>query len=171
MARQPKDLPLTNAEIEAPITAKNFYRRGLHFIRITKPGMDLTTIRPGSEHWNLWREYFERHLQWVPQVMRRLIDRAANAPLWMTVPCDYPEQFDATFRHDPKWRPSVPPYTMSEREFHDTMQGLISRYGKTWGIKDMAAAIRRRPAYVSLTDDDLRKAYPPKQTAIMTEER
>lgn len=133
--------------------------------------MELPTIKPGSPQWDAWREYFQRHLGWTPEVMRRIIERAANAPLAMTVPTEYPEHFDMSFRCDPRWK-AKPIREISSREMHENAQELQSRFGKNWGIKDLNKAIYRRPAWKALpgtrwdearsktpTDDELRSHY------------
>lgn len=164
MAKATKQ-PLTDAELKAPITKANFYRRAEHFIRTTFPGAPLPTISPGSQEWDEWREYFERHLGWVPVAMRKIIDRAPDAPLVMTVPTQFPQQFDMTFRADPQWKPP-PIVQISPRSLHERLEELHRRYGPQWGIKDMGA-LRRRPQqpWQSPSDDELRARYAPRQAA------
>jgi hypothetical protein len=101
------DRPLTEMELTEPITSKNFFRRALHFIETTRgKSPKLPVIRPGTEAWDVWREYFERHLHWTPFVMRKLIDDVPDKPVeGMTVPTDFPQTFDASFREMDGWKP------------------------------------------------------------------
>jgi hypothetical protein len=58
------------------------------------------------EGWDEWRDYFEHHLDWVPFVMQQIIDDAPDKPAFMTVPTDFPQTFDPTYRpreEDPFW--------------------------------------------------------------------
>lgn len=162
------DTPLTEAELKAPIrTTMLFFRRAKHFSKINNPGGAWPTIAPPqgleapSTAWIEWREYFERHVGQVPQVMRKMIDRSIDATSVMTVPTQFPVQFDQSFRHDPQWKPA-PPRLVTPRELRASLEQLRARYGPTWGIKAVNPVGPKKPPYRSLTDDDLRTLYPPK---------
>jgi hypothetical protein len=158
MIREP--LPLTEAELKGPITKATYFRRALHFHRTVLGGRDSPVIRLGSDEFDTWHEYFERHLGWVPVVFQMMVDRKDAAPLGFGVPTQWPQSFDPTFVEDPHW---VPPQATrrqpTSRKYHDTLEELRARHGSTWGIQQMD---RRRPAhrdYKPLTDDDLRRIY------------
>jgi hypothetical protein len=157
MARIAKTAPLTEAELKAKITPETFFRRAEHFIRANLAGKELPTIRPGSEEWELWRQYFERHLGWVPLVMRKMLDRTPDASLAMTVPTQWPQVFDRDFIELAGWKP-VPIRAVPPRHLHERLEELHQRFGPSWGIKQMPRAAGRSRAQVP-TDDELRELY------------
>src|SRR6185503_13748564 len=94
--------PLTAEELAAPISRENFWRRVSHFVHHQMGSPDeLPVIRPGTEEWNAWQEYFERNLRWLPAIMRQVLAEQAEA---MTVPTPRPEQFDLAFLAEPGYR-------------------------------------------------------------------
>lgn len=106
----------------------------------------------------MWREYFERHLGWVPVVMRKMLERAPDAPLAMTVPTEFPQHFDGSFVERADWKPvAVAP--ISPRSLHERLEELHRRYGPAWGINDMGALKRKPQPWRSPTDDELRARY------------
>lgn len=160
---KPKTLkPLTDAELRAPVSKANFFRRGEHFIALTRNIGDVPTITFNplnpSKEWQEWREYFERHLQWVPQVMRNMIDQAPGASLAMTVPSQWPSQFDTAFLSNKNWKP-VPPRLVTPREHRETISELQQRFGIDWGIKRMPGPLRPKKAWTPPTNDELRAKY------------
>lgn len=168
--RTPKkaiELPLTDAELRAPITKSNFFRRGLHYIKIAYPtGTEVPTIAYDplnpSQAWREWREYFERFLHWVPLAMRKMLDRSPDAPLAMTVPTQRPEQFDQRFWPDQNWRPASP-RLVTPKEHRQTLAQLQQMHGPGWGIT--GAGARSKPptkAWVPPSDDELRAKYGPR---------
>lgn len=135
MGKQIAKPPLTNAQLNEKISKANFYRRGEHFIRIAYPtGQGVPTIQVGSLPWDAWRQYFETHLRWVPLVMQKMIDRAPDAPQAMTVPTDYPQEFDTSFVPNQDWRP-LPPKSMPDRSLHERLDELHRKFGKHWGLR------------------------------------
>lgn len=163
-----KWLPLTDDELAAPITKANFARRADRYIRVgyrkgQAPTIAYKPLNP-SEEWQQWRQYFERHLQWLPLVMQRMLDRSPSAPAAMTVPAQFPWQFDPSFHPLKAWAPPPTP-TTPERSLRDRLDELQRRYGPNWGIKDMPKARHRLrtwtpPANLDApTDDDLRRLY------------
>lgn len=152
--------PLTEAELKAPITQANFFRRAEYFIRTTLAGQPLPTIAPGSQEWNEWREYFQRHLGWTPVIMRKIIDRAPDAPLAMTVPTQFPQHFDLTFRAT-AWQPAVAQHILP-KHLHERLEELHQRFGPSWGIKDMGGRKQAPRPWRSPTDDELRALYGPR---------
>lgn len=129
---------LTKVELEGPITSKTFFRRAQLFIEKNLKGQSLPVIRSGTDGWNAWREYFERHLHWTPVVMRKLIDNTPDKPLdGMTVPTLYPQHFDGSFRELDGWEPPLPK-RMTKRLSHETLAELRRRYGPAWGVERAA---------------------------------
>ena len=108
MASLPAKRPersLTAEELAQPISAANFWRRVEHFVKHVMGSPDeLPVIRPGTEDWNAWQEYFERHLRWLPAIMRQVLAEQAEA---MTVPTPRPDQFDLAFVAEPGYRVRV----------------------------------------------------------------
>jgi len=91
--------------------------------------------------------------------MRKIIDRAPDAPKdGMTVPCDFPQMLDGTFREQEGWAPP-PPKRISERLTHETLTELRARFGPNWGLKLTHEEKRSRRAWRSPTDDELRARY------------
>lgn len=109
MASLPKrqtETKLAAEELAVPITRHNFWARVAHYVKYTMGSPDeLPTIRPGTADWDAWQEYFERHLQWLPTIMREVLDERSEA---MTVPTPRPEQFDLSFVEQPGYRPQRP---------------------------------------------------------------
>lgn len=139
-----------------------FFRRAKHFSKINNPGGTWPTIAPPSIEWIEWREYFERHVGQVPLVMRKMLDRSADAPAIMTVPTQFPVQFDHTFRPIPGWK-SEPARQVCAKELRESLDELERRYGPAWGFKTLSQAIAKHAApYRPLTDDELRALYPRK---------
>jgi len=125
--------------------------------------VELPTIKPGSPQWDAWREYFQRHLAWTPEVMRRIIDRSADAPILMTVPTEYPEHFDVSFRPSEHWNPPEI-RQITPRDLRERLEELHRRYGPQWGIKVLPRPSRPLPKSApSLTDEDLRRIYPKRE--------
>jgi len=90
---------------------------------------DLPTIKPGSNGWDEWEQYFFFHLEWGPLILQevRKGDREC-----MTVPAEYPWMFDPSFQYDsakPKWSPPKPrvktPYPIS---------AMLAKHGPNYGI-------------------------------------
>lgn len=154
---------MTETELKETITKANFYRRAEHFIAGLR-GQQLPTISPGTEAWDVWREYFERHLRWIPVVMRKMIDRAPDAPLAMTVPTEFPQHFDGSFGESASWKPPQIEQ-ISPRSLHERLEELHRRYGPQWGIKDMGALKRKPRPWQPSTDEELRALYAKRQAA------
>jgi hypothetical protein len=155
-----KSLPaLTDAELKQPITSKNFFRRAEHFIQVYCAGQRLPVISPGSPTWLSWREYFDRHLGWMPLMMQKIIDDAPDKPAGFTVPAMDPQTFDGSFREREGWKPPAPQLVMP-RQHRETLEEIKRRFGPNYGIKDLAKAIEKKRPYQSLTDDELRRLYP-----------
>jgi hypothetical protein len=136
--------------MKAPISSKNFYRRATNFIA-TKlgPNPKLPVINPDSENWNAWREYFERHLRWTPVVMRKIIDQAPDKPVdGMTVPTDFPQMFDSSFREIEGWEPPAPKQ-LERRLNRPTLEELRAKYGPNWGLKVIEHETQAKRAWKS----------------------
>jgi hypothetical protein len=119
----------------------------------------LPVIRPGTEAWDSWREYFERHLGWMPIVMRKIIDDTPDKPTeGVTVPTDFPQSFDASFREHDGWKPPMPKQ-LSLRLSHETIQELRERYGPNWGLKLMQHQSVARQVAKPYSNEELRALY------------
>jgi hypothetical protein len=101
-------------------------------------GVEWPTIRPGSESWSEWREYFTRHLGWMPSQMACVIadhERSAAPTKVMTVPAVWPVHLDPTFQPDPHWtEPPLKHRNGNGKSTHETLDQLKARLGPTWGI-------------------------------------
>jgi hypothetical protein len=115
-------------------------------------------IKPGTEAFNIWRQYFEQHLRWTPIVMRKLIDGTPDKPKdGMTVPTEFPQFFDGSFVENKAWQP--PPPKQLSKLTHQTMEELQARYGPSWGIKVIQQEGYKRKTYKPFTDDELKSLY------------
>jgi len=78
---------------------QNYCKLALEHARSTERGgkdqPDLPVIKPGSAEWEGWRRYFIEYLGFEPVVMKRI--RMGLSPS-MTVPSQWPEDFDAGYR-------------------------------------------------------------------------
>jgi hypothetical protein len=163
-SEQTDRITLTPEELSSPVTRQSFWRKALYFVQETlgNPGI-LPTIRPGTDEWDAWRQYFERHLGFTPTAMQLVIDGQAEA---MTVPVGFPQMFDSTFAESASWGPRPVPKPLP-RHMRDSLEQLLRRHGANWGIRQ--AAIPKSKKHQPLSDDDLRAMYPPKRPAHETE--
>lgn len=137
-----RPLPKVSEEdAKLPVTKDNYFARAAHFSAEKK--IPPAVIIVGTEQWRAWHQYFEQHLGWVPMAMRRILVQAVDAPRSFTVPWEWPEGFDASFRTDPSWKPAAE-WKPAPKHAHATGDELRARHGPTWGLKNMADPERER---------------------------
>ena len=113
--------------------------------------MDVPTIMPGNEEWLEWREYFERHLRWIPYQMKMVIQDHAQAKdptKCMTVPAKWPVHFDAAFQPHEHWsepKPKLPPLRVKR----ETLEELKARFGADWGIYAVDPLERKSSGFIA----------------------
>lgn len=142
------------------ITAKSFFVRAQAFMAAMKADVknNFQTIAVDTPSFDLWREYFERHLGFTPWFITALLTKQIERA---TVPMEFPQWFDSSFMPDPTWRPMHRPgSTPPPKDMRDSYEEMQKRYGANWGIQNMRDQ-RTRPRYQRLTDQELRDVYNP----------
>lgn len=137
----------------------------MHFIdhKLGQPEA-LPTIRPNTEQWDVWREYFERFLGFLPETMRLVLDKPEHPEgSGFTVPCEFPQIFDGRFVEEPGWKPA--PREKVRSNPYSGIDDLRARYGPNWGLQEMKKSKGKKPPWKPLSDDELRAHYPRRRAA------
>jgi hypothetical protein len=141
-----------------PVTARNYNKRAAAFIaRLPKDQKgSLPTIGLGQPEFAAWRQYFERHLEWMPWAMRAVLGSQIQA---MTVPAVWPVWFDGEFVEDRRWRPRAELPRLASDGPRPSLDDLRRRFGPNWGLRPATAPKRQRGQWTAPTDAELMAHY------------